>query len=235
MESYLGRTSYMCLLVCPGVFHMFGCWVFGCIWIFHDMLFGCFPHLTYILLWCIVIPCYIFAMYILDVVGVFSEPSSIGTSDYGKWLTHCNQCKKRFQWILRYSCGEGFSVFHEGIQLYLSWCRCQISVSRSPVYWSQIHIEVISPCPCDRYQVKLCLPDTKALFQYSISRLILRFLRSYRVPEPRYLYLELSNRSEIWQATGRQHCWNPCQMSEWYHQYNIQSLDLAIRRLTLQE
>ena len=50
--------------------------------------------------------------------------------------------------------------------------------------------------------------------------------------------LELSYRSEIWQASRQQRCRDACQISEWYDNSNIQSRffetsrDLAVRRLT---
>ena len=72
------------------------------------------------------------------------------------------------------------------------------------------------------------------LFQYSIRRLI---VRSRKVSKPRDLYLELSDRSEIWQAP-RQHCCRcACQISKRCDNLNYQSRgfetsrDLTIRRL----
>ena len=50
--------------------------------------------------------------------------------------------------------------------------------------------------------------------------------------------LELSNRSELWQAPRQQGCRDACQISERYNHHNIQSRsfeilwDLAVRRLT---
>ena len=72
------------------------------------------------------------------------------------------------------------------------------------------------------------------LFQYSIRRLI---VRSREVSKPRDLYLDLSARSEIWQAP-RQHCCRcACQISKLCDNLNYQSRgfetsrDLTIRCL----
>ena len=72
-----------------------------------------------------------------------------------------------------------------------------------------------------------------ALFQY--LRLIL--VRSHKVSKQRDLYLELYNRSEIWQETRQQHCWCASQISKRCDNLNYQSRgfqtswDLTIRRL----
>ena len=75
---------------------------------------------------------------------------------------------------------------------------------------------------------------TRALFKYPIRRLI---IRSHKVSKPQDLYLELSNRSRIWQA-HRQHCYQcACQISKRYENFNTRSRtfetlrDLTIRRL----
>ena len=73
-----------------------------------------------------------------------------------------------------------------------------------------------------------------AQFQYPIRRLI---VRSHKVSKPRYLYLELSGRSEIWQTPRQQGCRGACQISKRYDNLNYQSRgfetsrDLTIRRL----
>ena len=54
---------------------------------------------------------------------------------------------------------------------------------------------------------------TRAPFQYPISRLT---VRSHKVSKPRDLYLELSDRSEIWQAPRQQGCRSACQISKRY-------------------
>ena len=59
-----------------------------------------------------------------------------------------------------------------------------------------------------------------ALFQYPIIRLI---VRSRKVSQPRDMYLELSDCSEIWQAP-RQHCCRCAwQISKQYEYYNPRS------------
>ena len=75
---------------------------------------------------------------------------------------------------------------------------------------------------------------SRTLFQYSIRRLI---VRSRKVSKPRDLYLELSDRSEIWQAP-RQHCCRcACQISWQCDNLNYQSRgfetswDFTVRRL----
>ena len=74
---------------------------------------------------------------------------------------------------------------------------------------------------------------TRAPSQYPKRRL---FVRSRKVSKPRDLYLELSDRSEIWQAL-RQHCCRcACQISKRYDNSKYQSRgfetsrDLTIRR-----
>ena len=52
---------------------------------------------------------------------------------------------------------------------------------------------------------------TRAPFQYTIRRLT---ARSRKVSKPRDLYLELSYRSEIWQAPRQQGCRSACQISK---------------------
>ena len=67
---------------------------------------------------------------------------------------------------------------------------------------------------------------TRAPFQYPIRRLI---VRSRKVSKPRDFYLELSDRSEIWQAPRQQCCRGACQKSE--SDTNILTPDLAPSRL----
>ena len=70
--------------------------------------------------------------------------------------------------------------------------------------------------------------------QYPKRRLI---VRSREVSKPRDLYLELSNRSEIWQAPRQRCCRSACQISKRCDDLNFQSRgfetsrDLTIRRL----
>ena len=70
--------------------------------------------------------------------------------------------------------------------------------------------------------------------QYKIRRLI---VRSREVSKPRDLYLELSDRSEIWQALWQHCCRCACQISKRYDNLKYQSRgfqtsrDLTIRRL----
>ena len=71
-------------------------------------------------------------------------------------------------------------------------------------------------------------------FQYPIRRLI---VRSRKVSKSRGLYLESSNRSEIWQAPRQRCCRCPCQISKQCDDWNYQSRgfdtswDLKIRCL----
>ena len=74
----------------------------------------------------------------------------------------------------------------------------------------------------------------RALFQYPTRRLI---VRSREVSKPLDLYLELYDRSDIWQAHW-QHCYRcACQISKRCNDWNYQSrgfetsLDLMIRRI----
>ena len=74
----------------------------------------------------------------------------------------------------------------------------------------------------------------RAPFQYPIRRLT---VRSRKVSKPWDLYLELSDRSEIWQAPRQQGCRIACQISKRCDNLNYQSRgfeisrDLTIRRL----
>ena len=79
-----------------------------------------------------------------------------------------------------------------------------------------------------------CLNTTRVPFQYPIRRLI---VRSRKVSKPRDLYLESSDRSEIWQAPRQQCCRSASQISKRCDNFNYQSRgfealrDLTIRRL----
>ena len=76
---------------------------------------------------------------------------------------------------------------------------------------------------------------TRAPSQYLKRRL---FVRSRKVSKPRDLYLELSDRSEIWQALRQQCCRCACQISKRYGNLKYQShgfetlRDLTKRRLS---
>ena len=76
----------------------------------------------------------------------------------------------------------------------------------------------------------------RAPFQYPIRRLI---VRSHKVSKPRYLYLELSDRSAIWQAPRQHCCRGACQISKRYEHFKTRSRaletlrDLTLRRLSL--
>ena len=102
----------------------------------------------------------------------------------------------------------------------VSLCQRQISqqvLTEVPVYWC--------------YFLK---NTSRALVHYPIRRLI---ARSCEVSKPRYLCLELSDRSEIWQVPRQQCCRGACQISKRYDDSNYQlrgfetSQDLRIRRL----
>ena len=73
-----------------------------------------------------------------------------------------------------------------------------------------------------------------ALFQYPIKRLIGRFRE---VLKQWYLYLELSNRSEIWQTPWWRCCWGAYQLlkqcNNWKYQSGVieTSRDLTMRHL----
>ena len=84
-----------------------------------------------------------------------------------------------------------------------------------------------------RYQQIMSM-GTRAPFQYPIRRLT---VRSRKVSKTRDLYLELPDRSEIWQAPRQQSCRSACQISKRCDNLNYQSRgfetsrDLTIRRL----
>ena len=79
-----------------------------------------------------------------------------------------------------------------------------------------------------------CLLNSWAPSQYLKRRLS---VRSRKVSKPRNLYLELSDRSAIWQALRQQCCRCACQISKRYDNLKYQSRgfetlrDLTIRRL----
>ena len=62
--------------------------------------------------------------------------------------------------------------------------------------------------------------DSWAPFQYPIRRLI---VRPRKVSKPRDLYLELSDRSEIWQAPRQHCCRGACQISKRYEHFKTRS------------
>ena len=66
-----------------------------------------------------------------------------------------------------------------------------------------------------------------APFQYPIRRLT---VRSRNVSKPRDLYLELSDRSEIWQAPRQQGCRSACQISKRCDNLNYKSRGLQTSR-----
>ena len=76
--------------------------------------------------------------------------------------------------------------------------------------------------------------DSWASFQYPIRGVI---VRSVKVSKLRDLYLELSDRTEIWQAPRQHCCRRACQISRQYEHFNTRSRafetlrDLTIRRL----
>ena len=57
-----------------------------------------------------------------------------------------------------------------------------------------------------------------APFQHPIRRLI---VRSREVSMPRNLYLEQSDRCEIWQAPWQHCCRRACQISQWYDNFKL--------------
>ena len=63
---------------------------------------------------------------------------------------------------------------------------------------------------------------TRAPFQYPIRRLM---VRSHKVLKLQDLYLELYDRSEIWQAPRQQCCRGACLISKWYDNSNYQFHD----------
>ena len=69
--------------------------------------------------------------------------------------------------------------------------------------------------------------ETRAPFQYPVGRLT---VRSRKVSKPRDLYLELSDRSEIWQAPRQQGCQSACQISRRCDNLNYQSRDFETSR-----
>ena len=62
--------------------------------------------------------------------------------------------------------------------------------------------------------------ETGAMFQCLIRR---RMVRSRKVSKPRYLYLELFDSSEIWQASRQQCCRGVCQIAKQCDDLNYQS------------
>ena len=107
-------------------------------------------------------------------------------------------------------------------------------------YWDYIRNNAISR-QNHRFHVKMYTEDSdlewhkiRTAFQYPIGRLI---VRSREVSKPRYLYLYLSDGSEIWQAQRQQCCRYACQISKQCDNLNCQSpgfedsRDLAIKRL----
>ena len=72
-----------------------------------------------------------------------------------------------------------------------------------------LRTSAIERCSLVSFQLK----ETKAPSQYPKWRLS---VRSRKVSKPRDLYLELFDRSEIWQALRQQCCRCACQISKWY-------------------
>ena len=110
-------------------------------------------------------------------------------------------------------------IWYFGYKTYPIWClvaRCLCGVRTSAVILVTRTVNIRAPS------------------QYAKRRL---FVRSCKVSKPRDLYLELSDRSEIWQAL-RQHCCRcACQISKRYDNLKYQSRgfetsrDLTKRRL----
>ena len=95
-----------------------------------------------------------------------------------------------------------------------------------PIKWSEQRDHDVSVC--------LLSAVARAPSQYPKIRL---FVRSRKVSKPRDLYLELSDRSEIWQALRQHSCRCACQISKRYDNLRYQSRgfktsrDLTKRRL----
>ena len=79
---------------------------------------------------------------------------------------------------------------------------------------------VITPVSISLWYQVLSQRTTLAPSQYPKRRL---FVRSRQVSKPRDLYLELSDRSEIWQALRQQCCRCACQISKRYDNLKYQS------------
>ena len=80
---------------------------------------------------------------------------------------------------------------------------------------------------CDEDLISLIRQESRAPSQYPIRRLS---VRSRKVSKPRDLYLELSDRSEIWQALRQHDCRCACQISKRCNNLKYQSLDFEISR-----
>ena len=106
----------------------------------------------------------------------------------------------------------------------LKWISVSNRVPRSPV---MILIATVKlPIPVGRHHY--IETDLRAPFQYPIRRLI---VRSREVSKPRDLYLELSDRSEIWQAPW-QHCYRgACQISNRYQSRGFETYDMMFHRI----
>ena len=100
------------------------------------------------------------------------------------------------------------------------------------------HLSFISTAVCVAENSRLS-PEMAFLTYWAPSQYPKRRLsvRSRKVSKPRDLYLELSDRSEIWQALRQRCCRCACQISKRYHNLKYQSRgfetsrDLTKRRL----
>ena len=95
---------------------------------------------------------------------------------------------------------------------------------------NQPHVACLGPLRADSGLVVRCWAPS----QYPKRRLS---VRSRKLSKPRDLYLELSDRYEIWQAPRQQCCWCACQISKRHDNLKYQSRgfetlrDLMKRRL----
>ena len=115
-------------------------------------------------------------------------------------------------------------------------CHCTpwytiISSWRVTCHTTDIHF--MQPL-CNQFLTSHTISVSRAPSQYPKRRLSVRFRK---VSKPRYLYLELSDRYEIWQAPRQQCCRCACQISKRYGNLKYQShgfetlRDLMERRL----
>ena len=99
-------------------------------------------------------------------------------------------------------------------------CRSQTApcvkgqVATAPRGSAEPHCTQTTPCVKASYWSR---PDW---FRYPTRHLI---IRSRKVSNPRDLYLELSDRSEIWQAPRQRCCRGACGISKWFQHFNTQS------------
>ena len=100
------------------------------------------------------------------------------------------------------------------------YSNSQLELKNSPVTFLNVWLSFST---YENHRIRPCLSGWKATWapsQYPKRRLS---VRSRKVSKPRDLYLELSNRFEIWQALWQQCCRCACQISKRYDNLKYQS------------